>query len=111
MTTPRKSERGLAPTKIDVRIKGAERRSVNTMTPWAQPTPTTDLPARSSGDTRYRSSADGLETIEAFSRHMSPISGMAFVMVSHQHPGRVSFLPGLLGNCSALSVVEVTEEM
>jgi hypothetical protein len=111
MTTPRKSERGLAPTKIDVRNKGAKRRLVITMTPWAQPTLTTDLPAKSPGDRRYRSSADGLETIEAFSRHMSPSRGMAFVMVSHQHPGRVSFLPGLLSNCSAMSVVEITEEM
>ncbi len=49
MTTPRKSERGLAPTKIDVKNKATKRHPVDIMSPWAQPTPTTDLPAKFPG--------------------------------------------------------------
>ena len=54
-------------------------------------------------------SAGGLEAMEEFFRHMPPSSGMAFVVVSHQHAGHVSLLPGLLGKCTAMPMVEATD--
>ena len=49
--------------------------------------------------------------MEEFFHHMPPSSGMAFVVVSHQHAGHVSLLPGLLGKCTAMPVVEVSDGM
>ena len=49
--------------------------------------------------------------MEEFFRHMSPSSGMAFVVVSHQHAGHVSLLPSLLSKCTAMPVVEATDGM
>ncbi|MEP6933040.1 MAG: CheR family methyltransferase, partial [Nitrospirota bacterium] len=37
--------------------------------------------------------------------------GMAFVVVSHQHAGHVSLLPGLLSKCTAMPVIEVKDGM
>jgi two-component system CheB/CheR fusion protein len=54
-------------------------------------------------------SAGGLEAMEEFFRHMPPSSGMAFVVVSHQPAGHVSLLPVLLGKCTAMPVVAVTD--
>lgn len=54
-------------------------------------------------------SAGGLEAMEEFFRHMPPSSGMAFVVVSHQHADHVSLLPSLLGRCTAMPVVQVTD--
>lgn len=45
MTMPRKSERRLAPTKIDVKNKATKRHPVDIMSPWAH----TDLPAKFPG--------------------------------------------------------------
>ncbi|HEX7092552.1 MAG TPA: chemotaxis protein CheB [Nitrospiraceae bacterium] len=56
-------------------------------------------------------SAGGLEAMEEFFRHMPPSSGMAFVVVSHQHAGHVSLLPSLLGRCTAMSVLMATDGM
>ncbi|MCS6289073.1 MAG: PAS domain-containing protein [Nitrospira sp.] len=47
--------------------------------------------------------------MEEFFRHMPPSSEMAFVVVSHQHAGHVSFLPGLLSKCTAMPVAEATD--
>jgi len=52
-----------------------------------------------------------LEAMEDFFRHMSPNSGMVFVVVSHQHAGHVSLLPNLLSKCTAMPVVEATDGM
>jgi two-component system CheB/CheR fusion protein len=49
--------------------------------------------------------------MEEFFRHMPPISGMAFVVVSHQHAGHVSLLPSLLGKCTAMPVMEAKDGM
>ncbi len=56
-------------------------------------------------------SAGGLEAMEEFFRHIPPSNGMAFVVVSHQHAGHVSFLPGLLSKCTAMPVAEATDGM
>jgi two-component system CheB/CheR fusion protein len=51
-------------------------------------------------------SAGGLEALEEFFTHMPPDSGMAFVVVTHQHPGHASMLPELLRKCTAMPVAE-----
>ena len=57
------------------------------------------------------SSAGGLEALEEFFKNLPPDTGMAFVVVSHQHPGHVSLLPELIGRCSSLPVVEAADGM
>ncbi|MDZ4853293.1 MAG: CheR family methyltransferase [Nitrospirota bacterium] len=56
-------------------------------------------------------SAGGLEAMEEFFRHMPPDSGMAFVVVSHQHAGHVSLLPSLLSKCTTMPVMDVKDGM
>ena len=51
-------------------------------------------------------SAGGLEALEALFRAMPADTGMAFVVVSHLHPGYTSMLPELLGKNAKLPVVE-----
>lgn len=51
-------------------------------------------------------SAGGLEALEAFFGHMPANSGMAFVVVTHQHPGHTSMLAELLGRTTEMPVVE-----
>jgi two-component system CheB/CheR fusion protein len=49
-------------------------------------------------------SAGGLEALEELFRDMPPNTGMAFVVVSHLHPGHTSMLPELLGKVTRLKV-------
>jgi len=79
----------------------------------AKPTPSTGPPAEPPGFliVGIGASAGGLEAMEEFFRHMPPSSGMAFVVVSHQHAGHVSLLPNLLSKCTAMPVVEATDGM
>ena len=89
MTTLRKAEKRPAPTEIDFKNKGTKRRPVDALSPRAQLTPTTDLPAESpsfviSGIGAF---ADGLEAIEDVFRHTPASSGMAFVVGAHQPTG------------------------
>lgn len=51
-------------------------------------------------------SAGGLEALEEFFKNLPNDTGMAYVVVSHQHPGHVSLLPELLGRCAAIPVAE-----
>ena len=55
------------------------------------------------------SSAGGLEALEELFRDMPPKTGMAFVVVSHLHPGHTSMLPELLGKTTRLPVVEASD--
>jgi two-component system, chemotaxis family, CheB/CheR fusion protein len=50
-------------------------------------------------------SAGGLEALEEFFLHTPPASGMAFVVMTHQHPGHVSLLPELLKKHTRMSVI------
>jgi two-component system CheB/CheR fusion protein len=52
-------------------------------------------------------SAGGLEALEEFFSEMPGDTGMAFVVVTHLHPGRVSLMPELLGRKAAMPVTEV----
>jgi two-component system CheB/CheR fusion protein len=56
-------------------------------------------------------SAGGLEALKALFGSMPVDTGLAFVVVTHQHPGHKSLLPGLLGNTTEMPVVEAVEGM
>jgi two-component system CheB/CheR fusion protein len=56
-------------------------------------------------------SAGGLEALEQFFAEMPPDSGMAFVVVTHLHPGRVSLMPELLQRHCSMPVVQVAESI
>jgi two-component system, chemotaxis family, CheB/CheR fusion protein len=56
-------------------------------------------------------SAGGLEALEEFFKQMPPDGGMAFVVVTHQHPGHTSLLPELLRRCAAMPVVEASDNL
>jgi two-component system CheB/CheR fusion protein len=54
-------------------------------------------------------SAGGLEALEELLAEMPTNTGMAFVVVTHQHPSHTSMLPELLAKSTDLSVVEATD--
>ena len=54
-------------------------------------------------------SAGGLEALEELLLHMPADTGMAFVVVTHQHPGHTSLLPELLGKTTKMPVIEATD--
>src|SRR4029079_4990046 len=93
--------------------KGVKRRPVNDPLSPKAPAPSLDPspPSLNNLIVGIGASAGGLEAMEDFFRHMSPNSGMVFVVVSHQHAGHVSLLPNLLSKCTAMPVVEVTDGM
>lgn len=53
------------------------------------------------------SSAGGLEALQELFSHMPADTGMAFVVVSHQHPGHESMLPDLLGRKTDMQVYQI----
>jgi two-component system, chemotaxis family, CheB/CheR fusion protein len=99
--------------KTGAKHKGAKRRPVKATLRRAKPTRSTALPAEPQGFliVGIGASAGGLEAMEEFFHHMPPSSGMAFVVVSHQHAGHVSLLPNLLSKCTAMPVVETADGM
>lgn len=113
MSAARKTSRKTLPAKVVNKRKGVKRRSEKVTRPPATPAPSPVLPVTSTGFliVGIGASAGGLEAMEEFFRHMPPISGMAFVVVSHQHAGHVSLLPSLLSKCTAMPVVEVKDGM
>src|SRR5215475_1177895 len=56
-------------------------------------------------------SAGGLEALEELFDNMPADPGMAFVVVTHQHPGHTSMLPELLRRKTEMPVVEAAEGM
>ena len=56
-------------------------------------------------------SAGGLEAFEQFFRHVSPDSGMAFVLVSHLDPSHASILTEILQRSTTMQVVEARDQM
>jgi two-component system, chemotaxis family, CheB/CheR fusion protein len=54
-------------------------------------------------------SAGGLEALEELLDAMPANTGMAFVVVTHQHPGHTSLLPELLGKETEMKVVEAAD--
>ena len=113
MAPTRKTKKRTVPAKIVAKHKGAKRRPVQATLLPATPAPSTALPAEPPGFliVGIGASAGGLEAMEEFFHHTPPSSGMAFVVVSHQHAGHVSLLPNLLSKCTAMPVVETTDGM
>ena len=56
-------------------------------------------------------SAGGLEAFELFFRHITPDSGMAFVLVSHLDPSHASILTEILQRSTSMTVVEAQDQM
>ncbi|MCS7467905.1 PAS domain-containing protein [Stieleria sp. ICT_E10.1] len=54
-------------------------------------------------------SAGGLEALDELLDNMPVDTGMAFVVVTHQHPGHTSLLPELLARETQMEVVEATD--
>jgi two-component system CheB/CheR fusion protein len=54
-------------------------------------------------------SAGGLEALEELLDNMPTDTGMAFVVVTHQHPGHTSLLPELLGKETEMPVAEAVD--
>jgi len=113
MAAARKIPRRTVPAKSGAKNKGAKWQPVKVTLPPAKLAPSTGLPSEPPGFliVGIGASAGGLEAMEEFFRHMPPSSGMAFVVVSHQHAGHVSLLPSLLSKCTAMPVVEATDGM
>lgn len=111
MAAARKTPKRTAAAKTGVKHKGTKRQPVKASLPPATPAPSPALLVTSPGFliVGIGASAGGLEAMEEFFHHMPPSSGMAFVVVSHQHAGHVSLLPSLLSKCTAMPVVEATD--
>ncbi|PRQ10104.1 chemotaxis protein CheB [Enhygromyxa salina] len=56
-------------------------------------------------------SAGGLQALTTFFKHLPPDTGLAFVVVTHQHPGHVSLMPEILSKHTKLPVVEAVDGM
>src|SRR5262245_59754447 len=56
-------------------------------------------------------SAGGLEALETFFSHVPSDCGVAFVVVTHLHPGHVSLLPELIGKCTRMPVMVASDGM
>lgn len=56
-------------------------------------------------------SAGGLEALQEFFNRMPEKSGIAFVVVTHQHPGYISLLPELLSKATRIPVKEAAADM
>jgi two-component system, chemotaxis family, CheB/CheR fusion protein len=54
-------------------------------------------------------SAGGLEALQEFFSHLPGDSGAAFIVVTHQHSGRVSLLPELLAKTTTMMVMDAAE--
>lgn len=116
MATVRKRASKTAPGKSGAKPKGGKKKRGDLALPSVKPaptkpTPSAGLPPEPPGFlvVGIGASAGGLEAMEEFFQHMPPGSGMAFVVVSHQHVGHVSLLPGLLSKYTAMPVVEVSD--
>src|SRR5437870_947267 len=77
-----------------------------TSTPVTPPPPGKAFPIVALG-----ASAGGLEALEEFFKHVPRDSGMAFVVVTHQHPGHTSLLPELLRKCAVMPVTEASDNL
>jgi len=56
-------------------------------------------------------SAGGLEALETFFSNLSPHTGFAFIVVTHQQPGHISLLPDLLNNFTDMPVLSAQDGM
>ncbi|MDO8356173.1 MAG: CheR family methyltransferase [Nitrospirota bacterium] len=113
MAAAKKTSRTNATAERGATHKAAKRQPVKGRRPPAETVPSIPLLTEPPGFliVGIGASAGGLEAMEAFFHHMPPGSGMAFVVVSHQHAGHVSLLPSLLSKCTAMPVLEAKDGM
>lgn len=55
-------------------------------------------------------SAGGLEALQELLKNMPENTGMAFVVITHQHPDHTSLLPSLLGKSTGMNVAEIEDK-
>ena len=75
----------------------------------AQPAPTER--ARGFPIVGIGASAGGLEALDELFAEMPADTGMAFVVITHQHPGHTSLLPELLGKITGIKVLVAADGM
>jgi len=113
MAAVRKQRRRTSAAKTGAKPPVTKRRRARIMPSQQKAAPLPTLPSAPTTPgfliVGIGASAGGLEAMEEFFHHIPPSSGMAFVVVSHQPAGHVSLLPGLLGTCTAMPVVEATD--
>jgi len=87
-----------------------KKRAARNTPPSAQPE-AADTEQRRSGFpvVGIGASAGGLEALEELLKNMPASTGMAFVVVTHQHPGHTSLLPELLGRTTTIPVVAAAD--
>lgn len=76
--------------------------------------PLSQEPARPAASRRFLvvgigASAGGLEALQELLNHMPDEMGMAFVIITHQHPGHTSALPELLSQCTTMPVLQAMD--
>ncbi|HEY0258171.1 MAG TPA: chemotaxis protein CheB, partial [Candidatus Methylacidiphilales bacterium] len=80
--------------------------------PTKRPAPSSDHPGAAHHSfpiVGLGASAGGLETLEKFIANVPPDSGLAYVAVTHQHPGYISMLPELLQRKAHIRVEAATD--
>jgi two-component system, chemotaxis family, CheB/CheR fusion protein len=100
--TPKRGARGLR-TKSS-RKKSARSNPARQASRFNRPKKTLSCPIVGIGG-----SAGGFEAAMELLRHLSPTTGMAFVIVQHLDPHHASRLPKLLGKVTAMPVIELAE--
>ena len=75
----------------------------------AQATPAANRREREFPIVGIGASAGGLEALDELFGHMPNDIGMAFVVITHQHPGHTSLLPELLGKITNLTVRQAAD--
>ena len=89
----------------------ATRATKKSHKPEPATTPPPPLSGKSFPIVGLGASAGGLEALEEFFKHAPSDSGMAFVVVTHQHPGHTSLLPELLRKSTAMPVAEAGDNL
>lgn len=79
--------------------------------PAESPPPPAEAPQPGFPVVGIGASAGGLEAMEELFGNMPADTGMAFVVVTHQHPGHASLLPELLSKETRMRVVEAADGM
>jgi len=90
----------------------ASQKPIRPGSPVTQKTPTAQGAVGQAGTfpvVGIGASAGGLEALDELFREMPLDTGMAFVVVTHQHPGHPSLLPELLGKITRLPVVQISD--
>ncbi|MHC4871685.1 MAG: chemotaxis protein CheB [Planctomycetota bacterium] len=111
-TGAKKSPGGRKPT---AKAKSS-RKSAKSNIPGPQVSPMNDDPANSKSSLDFPvagmgASAGGLEALQDFFKAMPTDSRIAFVVVSHLDPKRISLMPELLQNCTNMKVLQAEENM